>query len=95
MFHTLPEKLFHYEWSETPQQQRRSRRHGEGHAVAPNFELAQGARYHRWFKRFIDDIRDGQPGLLNMDDALHVMETIDAAYESSRTGTRIEVEHAI
>ena len=90
----VPEKYFHYDWAESPQEKRRTHpRHAAGHDVAINPELNGGARYHKWFQRFVDDIRAGQPGLLNMDDALHVMETIDAAYESSRTGRRVEVKH--
>ena len=86
----VPEKVFHYEWAETPQEERHSSRWPAGHAVPTNPEIGN-ARYHRWFQRFIDDIRSGQPGLLNMNDALSVMRIIDAAYESGRTGRRVDV----
>ena len=51
--------------------------------------------YYAWIERFIEDIRAGRPGALNMNDALHVLQTIDAAYESHRTGKRIEVRYGV
>ena len=51
--------------------------------------------YYAWIERFIEDVRAGRPGALTMDDALHVLQTIDAAYESHRTGRRIEVRYGV
>ena len=51
--------------------------------------------YYAWIERFIEDVRVGRPGALNMDDALYVLQTIDAAYESARTGRRIEVSYGL
>ena len=57
--------------------------------------LMNSVYYHSWVERFIDDIRAGQPGVLTMDDALYVLQSIDAAYESARTGRRVEVQYGV
>ena len=51
--------------------------------------------YHSWIERFIEDVRAGRPGVLTMDDALYVLQSIDAAYESARTGRRVEVQYGV
>ena len=43
--------------------------------------------------RFVDDVRAGVPGVLTVDDALAVLQSIDAAYESANTGRRVEVQY--
>ena len=37
----------------------------------------------------------GNEGVLNMTDALYVLQSIDAAYESARTGRRVEVKYDV
>jgi predicted dehydrogenase len=41
--------------------------------------------------QFITAIRTGGRALVNIDDAYHVLQIIDAAYASSRTGQRIQL----
>lgn len=43
------------------------------------------------FRRFIAAFRDGAEPLFTPDDALRVLETVDAAQESARTGRRVNV----
>ena len=51
--------------------------------------------FHNWIRRFIEDVRAGSEGVLNMTDALHVLQSIDAAYESARAGRRVEVKYGV
>ena len=65
------------------------------------FTLAPFAAYgrQRWhfeiMQRFIGDIRAGHQPELTVDDALHVLQLIEAAYESARTGRRVEVRYGV
>ena len=47
-----------------------------------------------WLQRFVDDARAEREPALTERDALRVLESIDAAYESARTGRRVEVEYS-
>ncbi len=49
--------------------------------------------FHNWIRRFVDDVRAGSPGVLTVEDALYVLQSIDAAYESADTGRRVEVQY--
>ena len=49
--------------------------------------------FHNWIRRFVDDVRAGVPGVLTVEDALYVLQSIDAAYESANTGRRVEVQY--
>jgi predicted dehydrogenase len=51
--------------------------------------------FHNWIRRFVDDVRAGDRGVLTIDDALYVLQSIDAAYESARTGRRVEVKYGL
>jgi predicted dehydrogenase len=51
--------------------------------------------YFNWLQRFVEDIHAGNPGVINMTDALYVLQSIDAAYESARTGRRVEVKYDV
>ncbi len=51
--------------------------------------------FHNWIRRFVDDVRAGDRGVLTIDDALYVLQSIDAAYESARTGRRVEVDYGL
>ena len=48
-----------------------------------------------WVQRFVQAIRTDQEPALTIDDALHVLQCIDATYESSRTGRRVEVKYGV
>ena len=54
---------------------------------------------HDWFLHYIDDfmddIREDRIPALQIEDALAVTKTIDAVYESSRTGSRVEIDYTI
>jgi predicted dehydrogenase len=74
-------------------------------AAAPartiEYSLAPFAGYgrQRWFhgivQRFVHDIQAGREPALTIDDALHVLQLIEAAYESARTGRRVEVRYGV
>ncbi len=51
--------------------------------------------FHDWVRRFVDDVRAGAPGALTADDALYVLQSIEAAYESASTGRRVEVRYGV
>ena len=48
---------------------------------------------HVWMQSFIDDIRAGRKSRLDVEVALKILQSIDASYESARTGRRVEVEY--
>ena len=50
--------------------------------------------YLDWVQGFVNDVRAGREPALTAVDALRVLESIDAAYESARTGQRVEVEYS-
>ena len=74
-------------------------------AAAPtrtlDFALAPFSGYGRslWMfdlvQRFVDGIKANRPPELTVDDALHILQLIEAAYESSRTGRRVEVAYGV
>ena len=76
------------EWSDAPQRTL---------SYAPVPYVGYGD--HDWFlhivQGFIDDIRNDREPALGVQDALAVAKTIDAVYESSRTGRRVEIEYGI
>ena len=51
--------------------------------------------YYNWIENFANDVRAGNKGTLTMTDALYVQQSIDAVYESARTGHRIEVKYGL
>ena len=60
----------------------------------PTYEGYGGTIWMRnWLQRFVDDIRADREPALKVEDALHVLQSIDAAYESARTGKRVEVKY--
>ena len=48
---------------------------------------------HVWMQSFIDDIRAGRKSRLDVEVALKILQSIDASYESARTGRRVEVKY--
>ena len=48
-----------------------------------------------WVQNFIKDIQNGRELEVTVIDALRVLQTIDSAYESARTGKRVEIEYLI
>jgi predicted dehydrogenase len=63
--------------------------------------LAPFAGYgnQRWHfeitQRFVRDIRANREPAVTVDDALHLLQLIEAAYESARTGRRVEVRYGV
>ncbi len=55
---------------------------------------ASSAWMFNWLQDFVDRIRENREPALTIEDALRVMQSIDAAYESARTGSRVEVDYA-
>ena len=45
------------------------------------------------YQRFIDDVREDREPQVPIEVALHVLQAIDATYESARTGRRVEVKY--
>ena len=61
-----------------------------------NYEVEARSGFNLFLEDFVDDIRHGRKNdLLTMDDALYVLQSIDAAYESARTGERVEVKYGL
>ena len=48
-----------------------------------------------WLQGFVRDIQQDREPTMTIDDALHTLQCIDAAYESARTGTRVEVSYGL
>ena len=48
-----------------------------------------------WLQGFIYDVQAGREPSLTIEDALHVLQSIDASYESARTGKRVEVKYGV
>ena len=76
-------------WSGTPEK-----------AIKYNFgpplpSIVGAVWYYNWIANFADDVRAGNKGTLNMEDALYVQQSIDGAYESGRTGQRVEVKYGL
>ena len=65
------------------------------YTVTPLASINFSVWYFNWLQRFIEDIHAGNEGVLNMTDALYVLQSIDAAYESARTGRRVEVQYDV
>ncbi len=66
------------------------------------YELAPGppgyassAWMFGWLQGFIYDVQAGREPSLTIEDALHVLQSIDASYESARTGKRVEVKYGV
>lgn len=54
---------------------------------------------HRWFfdiiRGFVQEIRTSRPPAVTLEDALHVLQVIEAAYNSARTGKRVTVQYGV
>ncbi len=62
-------------------------------APSPPGYTGSGLWMFNWVQGFLDDIRAGSEPALGAVDALKVLQTIDAAYESARTGRRVDVDY--
>ena len=51
--------------------------------------------FNDWIQGYIHAIQRDQEPASSVEDALHVLQCVDAAYESSRTGRRIEVGYGV
>jgi len=49
--------------------------------------------HHEWLQSFRDDILADREPVLNIEAGLRILQSIDAAYESARTGRRVEVQY--
>ena len=65
------------------------------YALPPKAGYGGSQWMFNWLQRFILDIQGGREPALTVDDALHVLQAIDAAYESARTGRRVEVKYGV
>ena len=75
-------------WSGTPEKV-------INYTLAPLPSIVFHRWYYNWIENFANDVRAGNRGTLTMTDALHMQQTIDAVYESGRTGRRIEVKYGL
>lgn len=65
------------------------------YASEPYYGYMGEAWFLRLMERFIAEIRgEGGPGV-TAEDALRVLQTIEAVYESARTGRRVEVQYGV
>jgi predicted dehydrogenase len=48
-----------------------------------------------WIQQYIDAIRNDTEPAMTIEDGLHVLQCIEAVYESARTGRRVEVEYGL
>ena len=54
---------------------------------------------HRWsyeiMRRFVEELHTDRPPAVTLEDALHVLQVIEAAYCSARTGKRVSVQYGV
>lgn len=74
----------HPDWAGAPQ--------WSGQYVAGASPAYGGKAGEAFIRAFIDGAREGRPGPTTGEDALMVARIVDAAYESSRSGRRVEIE---
>jgi predicted dehydrogenase len=65
------------------------------YALAPFHGYGRARWHHAVLQRFVEDVRAGREAALTVEDALHVLQVIEAAYESARSGRRIEVRYGV
>ena len=65
------------------------------YTLTPQPSIVGAKWYYNWIENFANDVRSGNKGSLTITDALYVQQSIDAAYESGRTGRRIEVKYGL
>ena len=75
-------------WSGAPQKQI---------AYSPTPMAVYGG--HRWFfeimRQFVADIYTDRPSAVTLEDALHVLQVIEAAYRAARTGKQVTVQYGV
>ncbi len=66
-------------------------------AYAPTPMAVYGG--HRWsyeiMRRFVAELHTGRPPAVTLDDALRVLQVIEAAYQAARTGKQVEVRYGV
>jgi predicted dehydrogenase len=77
----------HPDWSGAPQ--------WSGQYVAGTSPAYGGKSGEKFIRSFIEAAQEGRPGWTTGEDALMVARVVDAAYESSRTGRRVEIEQLV
>ena len=54
---------------------------------------------HRWsydiMRRFVAELKTDRPPAVTLEDALHVLQVIEAAYEAARTGKQVTVQYGV
>jgi predicted dehydrogenase len=54
---------------------------------------------HRWsydiMRRFVAEIHTDRPPAVTLEDALHVLQVIEAAYQAARTGKQVTVRYGV
>ncbi len=54
---------------------------------------------HRWsyeiMRRFVEEIHTDNPPAVTLEDALHVLQVIEAAYQAARTGKQVAVQYGV
>ena len=75
-------------WSGAPQKQI---------AYSPTPMAVYGG--HRWcfeiMRRFVEEISTDRPPAVSLEDALHVLQVIEAAYRAARTGKQVTVQYGV
>lgn len=77
-------------WSNTPQRTISY----QFEAGPPGYSGDSESWLFKFFQDFINDIHAGREPALTAEDALRVLQTIDATYESANSGQRVEVNYA-
>ena len=76
------------EWSGSPKKD-------FSYSLAPFGGYGGAQWFHDWTQGFIHDIRADRDPELTVEDALKVLQCIEAVYESARTGRRVEVKYGL
>ena len=77
-------------WTDSPE-----RKFEYTFSPSPPGYTSGGKWMFNWVQNFIKDIQNGRELEVTVIDALRVLQTIDSAYESARTGKRVEIEYLI
>ena len=78
----------HPEWSGAPERTYR-------YDLLPFVGYGNMELYHRWLESFIHAIRADREPYSTVEDGLKILQCIDAAYESARTGGRVEIKYGL
>ncbi len=65
------------------------------YALEPFHGYGNARWHHDWLQDYVRAINQDEQPALTVDDALHVLQCIDAVYESARTGRRVEISYGL